>query len=225
MLEGLETLDRWPEKVRTMQANWIGKSEGLQMRFQVGGSFSFGADKLPKYKPLAAQAVFDELRDKNIQTAQTICPSGIEIFTTRPDTLFGASFIALSPDHELAKELSKDNVEIEKFRQECAKIGTSEEAIANAPKLGIDTHLFVWHPFEEKLLPVWIANFVLMGYGTGAVFGCPAHDQRDLDFARKYNLDVTPVVLPEGKDSATYDVGDEAYTGEGTLFNLSLIHI
>ena len=112
---------------------------------------------------------------------------GIEVFTTRPDTLFGASFIALSPDHPLTKKLEEDNSKITEFRADCAKIGTTEEAIATAPKLGFDTGLRVEHPFDEtKTLPVWIANFVLMGYGTGAIFGCPAHDQRDLDLARKY---------------------------------------
>jgi len=177
---------RWPEKVKTMQANWIGKSEGLQMTFQ---------------------------GDENI-----------EIFTTRPDTLYGASFIALSPDHPLTKSLSEQNPNIEKFRAECAKIGTTEEAIATADKLGFDTGLKVNHPFTKERLPVWIANFVLMGYGTGAIFGCPAHDQRDLDFARKYGLDVTPVVLPEGEDTTSYNVENEAYTGEGTLFNSDFLN-
>ena len=187
LLEGLETLERWPEKVKTMQANWIGKSEGLQMTFQG-----------------------DE---------------DIEIFTTRPDTLYGASFIALSPDHPLTKSLGKQNPNIKNFRAECAKIGTTEEAIATAPKLGFDTGLRVKHPFVEgKTLPVWIANFVLMGYGTGAIFGCPAHDQRDLDFARKYNLNVTPVVLPDGEDAENYNVETEAYTGEGTLFNSNFLN-
>ena len=187
LLTGLDGLDRWPEKVKTMQANWIGKSEGLQMRFEGDAE--------------------------------------IEVFTTRPDTLFGASFIALSSDHPLTKKLAKDNEALEAFRGECAKIGTTEEAIATAPKLGCDTGLRVKHPFiEGKTLPVWIANFVLMGYGTGAIFGCPAHDQRDLDFARKYGLDVTPVVLPNGEDATTYDVGDEAYTGEGTLFNSEFLN-
>lgn len=190
LLEGLDGLDRWPEKVRTMQANWIGKSEGLNMRFE-------GCDDAPD----------------------------IEIFTTRPDTLFGASFIALSPDHPFTKELAKTNSNIETFRADCAKIGTTEEAIATAPKLGFDTGLRVKHPFDaNKTLPVWIANFVLMGYGTGAIFGCPAHDQRDLDFARKYNLDVTPVVLPEDENATTYDVETEAYTGEGTLINSEFLN-
>jgi leucyl-tRNA synthetase len=150
---------------------------------------------------------------------------GIEVFTTRPDTLFGASFVALSPDHEIAKELSDEFPNIEDFRAECAKIGTSEADIATAPKLGLDTGLRVQHPFNPDItLPVWIANFILMGYGTGAVFGCPAHDQRDLDFARKYDLPVTPVVLPAGEDAASYDVADEAYTGEGELFNSDFLN-
>jgi len=190
LLEDLNTLERWPEKVRTMQANWIGRSEGLQMRFEFAGD------------------------------APASHADGIEIFTTRPDTLYGASFIALSPDHPLTIELAASNAAMEAFRADCAKVGTSEEAIEKADKLGFDTGLRVTHPFEEgKTLPVWIANFVLMGYGTGAIFGCPAHDQRDLDFARKYDLDVTPVVLPEGEDAVTYTVANEAFTGEGKLFN------
>jgi len=209
LLEGLETLDRWPEKVRTMQANWIGKSEGLQMRFR----WEFQPDDIMNYSPLFQKFIKEQMS------------GGIEIFTTRPDTLFGASFIAISPDHPLAKETAAENPLTDEFIAECAKIGTSEEAIAQAPKLGLDTGLRVKHPFDETItLPVWIANFVLMGYGTGAVFGCPAHDQRDFDFARKYDLPVTPVVLPEGEDAATYDVGNEAYTGEGTLFNSDFLN-
>ena len=149
----------------------------------------------------------------------------VEIFTTRPDTLFGASFIALSPDHPISKSLSENNSEIEAFRADCAKIGTSEEAIAKAGKRGFDTGLKVKHPFDPSLtLPVWIANFVLMGYGTGAVFGCPAHDQRDLDFARKYDLDVTPVVLPNGETAEGFEVGTEAYVDEGTLYNSDFLN-
>ena len=194
LLKGLEDLERWPEKVRTMQANWIGKSEGAQFRF-----------------------VWDSV---NALYNNEEYESGIEVFTTRPDTLYGASFIALSPHHPLTKSLESSNPELVAFRKECARIGTSEEAIAQAPKLGLDTGLRVKHPFDENItLPVWIANFVLMGYGTGAIFGCPAHDQRDLDFARKYDLPVTPVVLPEGEDAGSYNVENEAYTGEGTLFN------
>ena len=185
----------WPEKVRTMQANWIGRSEGLQMRFEFNS---------------AAPAGFD---------------TGVEIFTTRPDTLFGASFIALSPDHPLAVQLAEKSDELKAFRAKCAQIGTSEEAIEKADKLGFDTGLTVKHPFDEsKTLPVWVANFVLMGYGTGAIFGCPAHDQRDIDFARKYGLNVMPVVLPPEADATTFDVKDEAYTGPGSIFNSGFLN-
>ncbi|MBD3770124.1 MAG: leucine--tRNA ligase [Rhodobacterales bacterium] len=190
LLNEVQKLERWPEKVRTMQANWIGRSEGLQMRFEWGGD---------------APANFAD---------------GIEIFTTRPDTLFGASFIALSPDHPLTIQLAESSGELKAFRGKCAQVGTSEEAIEKAEKLGFDTGLTVKHPFVEgKTLPVWVANFVLMGYGTGAIFGCPAHDQRDIDFARKFGLDVTPVVLPPGADRTSFTVGDEAYTGPGSIFN------
>lgn len=190
LLEGLETLDRWPDKVRLMQRNWIGKSEGLTMTFK----------------------------------AATDSDADIEIYTTRPDTLFGASFIALSPDHPLTKQLAETRPELDKFRAECAKIGTSEEAIAQAPKLGLDTGLRVKHPFKDETLPVWVANFVLMGYGTGAVFGQPAHDQRDLDFARKYDLPVTPVLLPDGESAESFSIEDEAYVGEGTLYNSDFLN-
>ena len=193
LLTGLDGLKDWPEKVRTMQANWIGKSEGLQMRFEW--------DAAP-----------DGYEDD------------IEVYTTRPDTLYGASFIGLSPDHPLTKQLAENNEKLEAFRAECAKIGTSEEDIAKAPKLGFDTGLKVTHPFTGKTLPVWIANFVLMGYGTGAIFGCPAHDQRDLDFARKYDLPVIPVVLPEDEDAKTYNVENEAYTGDGKTFNSDFLN-
>ena len=190
LLEEVQKLERWPEKVRTMQANWIGRSEGLQMRFEFAGNAPANYEK------------------------------GVEIFTTRPDTLFGASFIALSPDHPLVLQLAEGNNALTAFRAECAAVGTSEEAIEKAPKLGFDTGLTVQHPFEPgRTLPVWVANFVLMGYGTGAIFGCPAHDQRDIEFARKYGLTVTPVVLPPNADAATFDVEDDAYTGPGTIFH------
>lgn len=190
LLEDLERLERWPEKVRTMQANWIGRSEGLQMRFAFAGD------------------------------APACHADGIEIFTTRPDTLYGASFVALSADHPLTLELAINHGDLDAFRKQCAAIGTSEEAIEKADKLGFDTGLRVQHPFESgRTLPVWIANFVLMGYGTGAIFGCPAHDQRDLEFARKYGLNIMPVVLPEGANADTYQVDNDAYTGEGKLFN------
>ena len=189
LLQAVQTLERWPEKVRTMQANWIGRSEGLEMRF------AFTA---------RAPEGFEE---------------GISVFTTRPDTLLGASFLALSPDHPLTVQLAGSSAALKAFRAKCAQTGTSEEAIEKAEKLGFDTGLTVAHPFEDgRTLPVWVANFVLMGYGTGAIFGCPAHDQRDLDFARKFGLDVFPVVLPPGADAASFEIGAEAYTGPGQIY-------
>lgn len=188
LLDAVQKLERWPEKVRTMQANWIGRSEGLEM------TFAFDS---------AAPAGFEK---------------GITVFTTRPDTLFGASFVALSPDHPLTIQLAEKSDALKAFRAKCAQVGTSEEAIEKAEKLGFDTGLTVAHPFEPgRTVPVWIANFVLMGYGTGAIFGCPAHDQRDLDFARKFGLNVYPVVLPPGADAATFEVGADAYTGPGHI--------
>jgi leucyl-tRNA synthetase len=161
LLTALDTLDRWPEKVRVMQRNWIGKSEGLKFQFTLSDG-----EKL-------------------------------DVFTTRPDTLFGASFVGLSPDHPLTQELAKTDLKLQDFIAECRKTGTAEAEIEKAEKLGFDTGLTAAHPFDpDWKLPVMVANFVLMGYGTGAIFGCPAHDQRDLDFARKYNLDVVPVVVP-----------------------------
>ena len=184
LLQGLDTLDRWPEKVRVMQKNWIGKSEGLRFQFTLSNS-----EKL-------------------------------DVFTTRPDTLFGASFVALSPEHPLALELAKTDSKLAAFIEECRHVGTAEADIEKAEKKGCDTGLTAAHPFDAGWkLPVMVANFVLMGYGTGAIFGCPAHDQRDLDFARKYKLTVTPVVVPEDADPKSFDVGTEAYTGPGRLAN------
>jgi leucyl-tRNA synthetase len=189
LIAALDRLDRWPDKVRLMQRNWIGKSEGMRVRFAFAQ---------------AAPAGFDT----------------VEVFTTRHDTLFGASFIALSPDHPLSAALSASNEKLTDFIAECHHAGTSEAAIEAAEKKGFDTGLRVIHPFRpEVTLPVYVANFVLMDYGTGAIFGCPAHDQRDLDFARKYGLKVIPVVLPPGADPQTFDVGNEAYVEDGTLFN------
>jgi leucyl-tRNA synthetase len=185
LLEGLGTLNQWPDKVRLMQERWIGKSEGAHIQFTLDG----------RAEPL-------------------------EVYTTRPDTLFGASFVAISPNHPLAAELAKNSSEIAAFIEECNKLGMAEEIIEKAEKKGIDTGLKALHPFDAKWkLPVYIANFVLMDYGSGAVFACPAHDQRDLDFARKYDLPVTPVILPAGKEAAEFTIGKEAYTGDGTLFN------
>ncbi len=190
LLQSLETLERWPDKVRLMQQNWIGRSEGVQMTFAL----------------------------RNVPA--DIDASGIELYTTRADTLFGASFCAISPDHPLATQLSADNSEIREFIADCHRLGTSQEALEKAEKRGLDTGIKAVHPFDDTIeLPLYIANFVLMDYGTGAIFGCPAHDQRDLDFARKYNLKVTPVVIPPGEDPATFDVGSDAYLGEGRLAN------
>jgi len=184
LLAALDGLDRWPEKVRLMQKNWIGKSEGLRFQFTLSNG-----EKL-------------------------------DVFTTRPDTLFGASFVALSPDHPLTQELAKKDSKLEAFIAECRKTGTAEAEIEKAEKLGYDTGLTATHPFDpEWKLKVMVANFVLMGYGTGAIFGCPAHDQRDLDFARKYKLSVTPVVVPSDADPKTFEIGKEAYTGPGKLAN------
>ena len=189
LLDALETLDQWPEKVRLMQKNWIGKSEGLRVRFE-----------------------FTEPAPTGDAT--------LEIFTTRPDTLFGASFLGLSADHPITAKLAEDNPQIAAFVEECHRIGTSAAAIETAEKKGVDTGLKVRHPFDpERLLPVYVANFILMDYGTGAIFACPGHDQRDLDFANKYGLPVIPVVLPAGEDPATFRVMEEAYTGDGTIFN------
>ena len=185
LLDALGDLKRWPEKVRLMQANWIGRSEGARLRFTV------------------------KQRD-----------SAIEVFTTRPDTIFGASFLALSPDHPWTTELAAGNPEVAAFVAECRRQGTSEEAVEKAEKLGFDTGLRAQHPFLRDVeLPVYIANFVLIDYGTGAIFGCPAHDQRDLDFARKYGLNVLPVVIPTDTDTASFSVGTEAYIGPGRLAN------
>ncbi|MCU0729971.1 MAG: leucine--tRNA ligase [Hyphomonas sp.] len=190
LLTEVQKLSRWPEKVRTMQANWIGRSEGLQLTFR------FAVDAPKGFE------------------------AGIDVFTTRPDTLFGASFVALSPDHPLVVQLADGSADLKAFRAKCAQIGTSEEAIEKAEKLGFDTGLAVAHPFiEGATLPVWVANFVLMGYGTGAIFGCPAHDQRDIEFARKYGLTVTPVVLPPDTSPEDFRVQDKAYTGPGRIYN------
>ena len=190
LLEGLGGLDRWPDKVRLMQENWIGKSRGLRL------TFAF-AEPPP--------AGFE---------------AGLEVYTTRPDTLYGASFVAIAPDHPLAAAVAARDAETAAFIEECRRGGISEAELEGGEKKGHDTGLTVEHPFDPSWrLPLWIANFVLMDYGAGAIFGCPAHDQRDLDFARKYTLPVTPVVLPPGADEEAFDVFDEAYVGPGRIFN------
>ncbi|MDC3030558.1 leucine--tRNA ligase, partial [Candidatus Pelagibacter sp.] len=185
LLNNLDQLENWPNKVKVMQKNWIGKSFGCEVKFKIEGS-----NKI-----------------KNI-----------ECYTTRPDTLFGMSFLALSIDHPIAKFYEQDK-NFSKFKEDCSKSGTTEESLANAEKIGFKTDLIALNPFDEKLkVPVFFANFVLMDYGLGAVFGCPAHDQRDLDFARKYNLMVTPVVKPNLEEN-NFTINEKAYTEAGFMFN------
>ncbi|MGE0775489.1 MAG: leucine--tRNA ligase [Sphingomonadaceae bacterium] len=187
LLTGLDALDQWPEKVKLMQENWIGKSQGLRFRFALDA-------------PVDGQ-------------------DGFEVFTTRPDTIFGASFAGIAADHPIAQALAKDNPALQDFIAECKRTGTAAADVETAEKKGFDTGLSVIHPFDPAWkLPLFIANFVLMDYGTGAVFGCPAHDQRDLDFARKYALPVTRVVAPTLEDAGT-SIQDEAYVGPGKLVN------
>ena len=189
LIEGLKELEgRWPDKVRLMQENWIGRSKGLQMTWAWAGD-----------APAAA-------------------PDGLEIYTTRPDTLFGASFMGLAPDHPVARALAETNPDAAAFIAECRKGGSTQAEIEQAEKTGFDTGLKVLHPFDGREVSVWIANFILSEYGTGAIFGCPAHDQRDLDFARKYGLPVIPVVRPDGAGD-DFAVGTEAYTGPGSIFH------
>ena len=184
LLEGLDDLNNWPNKVKVMQKNWIGKSFGCEIEF-----------KIESNKPI----------------------DNIKCYTTRPDTLFGFSFLALSVDHPLAKYYETDK-KFQEFKKECSKTGTTEESIASAEKLGFKTDLIAINPLDKSIkVPVYFANFVLMDYGLGAVFGCPAHDQRDLDFAIKYNLGITPVVKPEKEND--FKIDKEAYTGEGYLYN------
>ena len=196
LLDGIQTLDKWPDKVRLMQGNWIGKSQGAKFKFEIVNSSSLSSSSSDK--------------------------SGgeIDVFTTRPDTLFGASFVALAPDHPLTKKIGETRADVAAFSAECATLGTSEAEIEKAEKKGVDLGIKVKHPFDPSWeLPVYAANFVLSTYGSGALFACPAHDQRDLDFARKYNLPVKPVVLPPDADAASFAIGDEAYTGPGTAYN------
>tara|TARA_B100000963_G_scaffold51371_1_gene39504 strand:- start:1253 stop:3775 length:2523 start_codon:yes stop_codon:yes gene_type:complete len=187
LLDDLAKLDGWPEKVKLMQKNWIGKSYGCEIKFEIKNS-------------------------KN----------NINIFTTRPDTIFGASFIALSVDHPISKEFNQKK-EFQIFKSECDKTGTTEEALANAEKIGYNSGLDVNHPFiKNKKIPVYFANFVLMDYGTGAIFGCPAHDQRDFDFAKKYNLQITRVV--SDNESNSNDELVEAYIGNGKMINSEFLN-
>jgi leucyl-tRNA synthetase len=189
LLDAIGDLERWPERVRLMQENWIGRSEGARVFFVIAG------------------------KDERI-----------EVFTTRQDTLFGATFLALSPNHPLALHLAENDTGLAAFVAECNRMGTSEAVIETAEKRGYPTGLAAVHPFDvSRRVPVYVANFVLMEYGTGAIFGCPAHDQRDLEFALKYRLPVIPVVLPPGEDPATFKIGDTAYVDDGMLINSAFL--
>ena len=195
LLASLDRLDRWPEKVRLMQRNWIGRSEGLTVRFAIDPS-SLG-------RMVGEPGTTD-----------------LEVYTTRPDTLFGAKFMAIAPDHPLAGAVARHDPALAAFIEECRKVGTSIAAIETAEKKGYDTGLRVLHPFDpDWRLPVYVANFILMEYGTGAIFGCPAHDQRDLDFVNVYGLGATPVVCPPDADPATFSIDKVAYEGDGFLIN------
>tara|TARA_B110000967_G_scaffold206501_1_gene253394 strand:- start:1508 stop:2752 length:1245 start_codon:yes stop_codon:yes gene_type:complete len=189
LLNDLELLENWPEKVKLMQKNWIGRSVGCEIEFQI-------VNQKKKLK----------------------------IFTTRPDTIFGASFLAISVDHPLCDKL-EDSIDFLKFKEECLKVGTTEESLSLADKNGYQTNFFVEHPFiRNKRLPVFVANFVLMDYGTGAIFGCPAHDQRDLDFAKKYNLEIIEVVTDNINKPKKFNETIEAYTFNGTLINSDFLN-
>jgi leucyl-tRNA synthetase len=198
LLDGLDSLDKWPDKVRLMQENWIGKSQGLRFRFTLTSPLSFRG---------GAGGGAEEQID------------GFDVFTTRPDTIFGASFAAISPDHPIALAIAGKGEALAAFVAECKAGGTTAAELETAEKKGFDTGLKVVHPLDpDWTLPVYVANFVLMDYGSGAVFGCPAHDQRDLDFARKYGLPVTRVVAPTPEEAGE-PVGDEAYVGPGRMVN------
>lgn len=209
LLEALGGLDRWPERVKLMQSNWIGRSEGARVKFAL-------TEAVMSSRPDDPRALPEGLNQAGAPQAHI---NEIEVFTTRPDTLFGMSFLAVAAEHPLAAAAGARDPKAAEFIAECRRMGTSEAAIEQAEKRGFDTGFKVKHPFDGQDYPVWIANFVLMEYGTGAIFGCPAHDQRDLDFARKYGLSVTPVVLPPGADPATFSVGDIAHTEDGIAYN------
>ena len=215
LLDGLDGLPDWPEKVKLMQANWIGRSRGLR--------FSFALDQGKDGPSTSSGRTEEESRLGSHETVraepvEALPFSSIDVYSTRPDTIFGASFVAIAADHPLALALAETNPDLAAFAEECRRTGTAAEEIETAEKKGFDTGLNAVHPFDpDWTLPVFVANFVLMGYGTGAVMGVPAHDQRDLDFARKYMLPVPRVVAAEGE--AEKPIHDEAYTGPGKLVN------
>ena len=187
LLSGLEKLEKWPNKVKVMQSNWIGKSVGAEINFQI------------------------ENPDCEIME--------LNVFTTRPDTIFGATFCAISIDHPLSKEIVKNNKEALDFKKICENLNPDKE------KIGLKTKYLIKHPFlKDKKIPLFIANFVLMEYGSGAIFGCPAHDQRDLDFSIKYQIDVIPVILPKNTSKDSFEIKDIAYVGDGALINSSFLN-
>ena len=191
LLESLDTLPNWPEKVKTMQRNWIGKSTGASIKFAL----------------------------KNCAFTDNL-----EVFTTRPDTIFGMSFCAISPNHPLAKNLGEKNTVIKRFIEEFNSTNTDNASLEKAEKKGVDTGIIIKHPFNDKTVPLFIANFVLMEYGSGAIFGCPAHDQRDLEFAIKYGLEVLPVVCPANKNPDSFVIEDQAYVGDGEMINSNFLN-
>jgi leucyl-tRNA synthetase len=218
LLEGLEGLEKWPDKVRLMQENWIGKSRGLRFRFRIlpgtgRGTMRSMVEGAPN---LAQPPLHQPSAGSPPRPGEDL---SIEVFTTRPDTIFGASFAAISPDHPIALALADGNEALAAFIAECKQGGTTAAELETAEKKGFDAGVRVIHPLDpDWTLPLYVANFVLMDYGTGAIFGCPAHDQRDLDFARKYGLPVTRVVSPSPEE-ADEPIGDEAYSGPGRLVN------
>jgi leucyl-tRNA synthetase len=224
LLEGLGTLDQWPDKVRLMQENWIGKSKGMRVSFdltsplpQAGGAG--GGSENAHSPPLTQLASWSRPGDETGQLEIGRGNDSIDVYTTRPDTIFGASFVAIACDHPLSTELAANRYALEQFIDQCKRGGTTAAEIDTAEKLGFDTGLTVDHPLDPaQKLPVFVANFVLMDYGTGAVMGVPAHDQRDLDFARKYELPVRRVVA-DGDLIEPYFRGNEAFTGAGKIIN------
>ena len=186
LLEDLKTLTHWPEKVKLMQKNWIGKSVGCEINFKI--------------------------TNEN---------KSLKVFTTRPDTIFGATFLAISADHPICEKF-KNSSDFNEFKKICSQVGTTEEAIANAEKIGFETNMYADHPFiKGKKIPIYVANFILMDYGTGAIFGCPAHDQRDYDFAKKYKIEIIPVVKP---DKLNENIKDGAYMGDGKIINSDFLN-
>ena len=195
LLDGLSDLKKWPDKVKLMQENWIGKSTGCELNLEI----------------------FDDNYNSTNES--------LNIYTTRPDTIFGATFCAISPGHPLSVSLSKNNSDLKSFIKDQQSKNFTEETIAKAEKEGIKLNCYIKHPLiKDKFIPIYAANFILMDYGTGAIYGCPAHDQRDLDFANKYDLEVIPVILPNDMNEKSFKINNEAYVGDGTLINSDFLN-